>query len=113
MECHESQTNHISMFKDQGTASENLYLNDNAFLFVYFEKGSQYIVMSGLSLAMQSKLTSDSQRSNCFCFLSPGIKGESHSEKLNSFYKEMISEEYFHQTRLIPLPISSCLGYYH
>lgn len=36
------------MFKDQRIVSENLYLNDNAFVFVYFEIGSQYVVMSGM-----------------------------------------------------------------
>lgn len=78
-------------------------------MLVYFDIGSYYVVLSGLKLAMYSKMASNLERSTRLCLPSVGIKSESHCTRLNAFYKGMIFEESFHQTRLTLLQSSSYL----
>jgi hypothetical protein len=44
----------------------------------FFEAGSLYVALVVLELDMQTRLTSNSQRSACLCFLTARIKGIYH-----------------------------------
>lgn len=54
--------------------------------FFFFKTGSRYVVWTGLELAMQARLASNSQRSACLCLPSVRIKGTYHYVQLSIFF---------------------------
>ena len=51
-----------------------------SFIFWLFETGFLCVALAVLELALQTRLSSDSQRSSCLCFSSAGINGVCHHD---------------------------------
>ena len=59
-------------------------------LFVYLETGSHFVAQAGLKVAMEIRMTWNSQRFTCLCFHSAGLK-KAHCPTMNSFKKKILT----------------------